>query len=328
MDVPARLRPMTTGDMFDAAFRLYREHFLTFIGIVALLEVPMAIVQFIVQLTIGNRALTEWMGFASRATIVRPGQNPLASFPFMDLLTLAAIGLVMGAVHYLLVRNLITGALANAIARSYMGQPVSILQAYGFGARRYVSLIAASLVTFVIAVGLSAVIFGCVLGGTAAVLAGANGRAGTLAAILAVVLLIGLLIAMGLLALFFYARLLVTTQAIVLEGQGALAGLGRSWRLVDGSFWRTLGITMLMGFLTYLIAALPATIVSFTLTFSSGGALGSLVRNQMITTLLSQIGQIVALPLQLAVYTLLYYDLRVRKEGYDIELMAQQVAPS
>jgi hypothetical protein len=31
----------------------------------------------------------------------------------------------------------------------------------------------------------------------------------------------------------------------------------------------------------------------------------------------------VVLPLQLAIYTLLYYDLRIRKEGYDLELMAQ-----
>jgi len=34
MDITARLRPMNIGDMFDAAFRLYRAHFLTFIGIV------------------------------------------------------------------------------------------------------------------------------------------------------------------------------------------------------------------------------------------------------------------------------------------------------
>jgi hypothetical protein len=118
----------------------------------------------------------------------------------------------------------------------------------------------------------------------------------------------------------------VTTQTIVLEGQGPLAGLGRSWRLVGGSFWRTLGIMLLMGVLTYMIAAFPATIVSFGLTLSSGGALDNLARNQMITTLLAQIGQIVALPLEFAVYTLLYYDLRVRKEGYDLELIAQQAA--
>ena len=45
-----QLRPMSLSDMLDAAFRLYRKHFLTFVGIVALLLVPMAILQFLVQL--------------------------------------------------------------------------------------------------------------------------------------------------------------------------------------------------------------------------------------------------------------------------------------
>ena len=45
-----RLRPMALADMLDTAFRLYRRHFLTFVGIVALLQVPMAIVQFLAQM--------------------------------------------------------------------------------------------------------------------------------------------------------------------------------------------------------------------------------------------------------------------------------------
>jgi len=55
-------------------------------------------------------------------------------------------------------------------------------------------------------------------------------------------------------------------------------------------------------------------------------ALDNLIVNQIITTLLVQIGEVVALPLQLAIYTLLYFDLRIRKEGYDLELIAQQAA--
>ncbi len=317
---------MSIGDMFDAAFRLYRQHFLTFIGIVALLQVPMAIVQLLIQLTIGNRALTSWLRFAQRAPLVRPGQNPLDLLPVGDILTLVAVGVGVGAIQFLLVRNLITGALATAIARSYTGQPISILDSYSFGLRRYLSLIGASLVTFAIGLALSAVIVGCAFGSMAALFAGASGSGrgtGVLAAVLALLLMIGLLTLLGLAAMYFYARLLVTTQAIVLEDRGPLEGIGRSWRLVGGSFWRTLGIMLLMGVLTYIIAAFPASIASFALTIASGNALDSLVRNQIITTLLSEVGQIVALPLQLAIFTLLYYDLRVRKEGYDIELMAQ-----
>jgi hypothetical protein len=323
MSAPPQLRPMSVGDMLDAAIRLYRQHFLTFVGIVALLQVPMAVLQFLVQYYFGNAALTNWLRITSRPPIPGPGQSPLDIFPFGDLLMVAAISLVIGAVQFLIVRNLIAGALANAISRSYTGQPISILSAYSFGLRRFLSLIGASLVTFLIAVALSAVIVGCSVGSMAALFASSNRSAGAIAAVLVVLIMFGLFVLFSLAALFFYTRLLVTTQAVVLEGHGPLAGLARSWRLVAGSFWRTLGILVLVGLLAYMIAAVPATVVSFALTIASGNALANLVRNQIITTLLAQLGQIVVLPLQLAIYTLLYYDLRIRKEGYDIELMAQ-----
>ncbi len=38
------------------------------------------------------------------------------------------------------------------------------------------------------------------------------------------------------------------------------------------------------------------------------------------------IGLIISYPLLFSVYTLLYYDLRIRKEGYDLEVLAQQAA--
>lgn len=327
MTTTPQLRPMSLGDMFDAAFKLYRQNFLTFVGIVALLQVPMAIVQFLVQYTLGNRALQNWMRFATRAGAIRPGENPFAAFPFGDLVTVFAISLVLAVVQYLIVRNLVTGALANAIGRLYNGQPVSILESYSFGARRFLALIGASLATFFIGALVTGLIFGCMFGSMFALVGGSGNRGGgVVAAILIVLVMIGLFVLLGLAAMYVYTRLMVTTQAIVLEDQGPLAGLGRSWRLIGGSFWRSLGVLVLMGILTYMIAQFPGTIVSFALTLASRNALDNLIVNQIITTLLVQIGEVVALPLQLAIYTLLYFDLRIRKEGYDLELIAQQAA--
>jgi hypothetical protein len=54
----------------------------------------------------------------------------------------------------------------------------------------------------------------------------------------------------------------------------------------------------------------------------------SLLPNFVVATVLNQV--IVAVitllvqPLQFAILTLLYFDLRIRKEGYDLELRAQQ----
>lgn len=327
MNPTAQLRPMTIGDMFDAAFRLYRAHFVTFIGIVALLQIPMAIFQFLVQVTFGNQALRDILRFSSRPPVLLPGQSIADALPIGRLLTFYGITLALSAIQYLVIQNLITGALANAIGKSYLGRLVTITSAYGFGARRYGALILASLLPFLAGVLLAALILGCSFGAAGALSAGgARGRNAVGVVLLAALLVFGLILVLGLALLFFVIRFLLTTQAIVLEGQGPIDGLRRSWRLVGGSFWRTLGVVLLMGVLTYLVSAMPASIASFALTLSGGSPLDNLVRNQAITALLAQIGLIIALPLQLSVYTLLYYDLRVRKEGYDLELMAQQAA--
>jgi hypothetical protein len=322
-----RLRPMSIGDMFDAAFRLYRKHFVTFIGIAALLQVPMTILQLLLQFQFGSQALQNWMRFATRPPRVLPGQNIFDIFPLGDMATFIGISLALGAVQFLLVRNLITGALANAVARSYRGEPVSILGAYNLGLRRFLALVGASLATFVIGMLFVALIFGCTFGSTFALLSNLGTRSaasGLLTGLLVVVLILGVFALLLVAILYLYARLLLTTQAIVLEDQGPLGGIGRSWQLVGGAFWRTLAIAVLMYILAYLIAGIPSTITSLALTFLSGNALDSLMRNQVIVAVVAQIGQILVLPLELVIFTLLYYDLRIRKEGYDLELMAQQ----
>ena len=132
MNSMPQLRPMSIGDMLDAAFRLYRQHFLTFIGIVALLQVPMAMLQFAAQLPY-MQALQR---FTARPPVLAPGANPLDIFPFAQLLPYYALIFGLSIFQYLLVYNLMTGALANAISRSYLGQPISILSAYNIGLKR------------------------------------------------------------------------------------------------------------------------------------------------------------------------------------------------
>lgn len=326
MNATPPMRPMTIGDMFDAAFRLYRAHFLTFIGIGALLQIPMAIIQFTVQFLIGGAAMSDVLRFSARPPA--PGQNPLATFPFASFIAFFLISLGLGAFQYLIIRNLVTGALANAISRSYHGEPTSIIGAYSFGVRRYVAMILASLVPLAASMLLFGLIAACSIGliTMLGVQSGQRPNVGLL--IVAVLGLLFLVLVVVVASIFVYTRLLLTPQAIVLEEHGALDGIRRSWRLISGSFWRTLAIMLLMGILIYFISALPAGIISFSLTLANRGSVSGMMLNQAITTLVAQVGVIIALPLQLAVYTLLYYDLRVRREGYDIEMMAQQTAQS
>src|SRR5690242_26113 len=99
MNATPQLRPMTIGDLLDAAFRLYREHFLTFVGTVALLQVPMAMLQLLVQVPY-TQALQR---FTTRPPLVRPGQGFLDIFPLRELLPYYALLGILGVVQYLVV---------------------------------------------------------------------------------------------------------------------------------------------------------------------------------------------------------------------------------
>jgi hypothetical protein len=323
MNATPQLRPMTFSDLLDAAFRLYRSHFLTFVGITAILQVPFAIAQFLAQVLIGNRALANWLRLSSEPPRLRQGQSIFDILPIADFATSVLTVAVINIVLSLFIQSLLTGALAQAVARVYMGEPITIGSAYRLGVRRYASLILATLIL----TGVPVLLFALIGGGMTGAALALAGRTSTRMIIgIAVLLVFGLIVVLLPLMIFFWVRLLLTTQAVVLEERGALAGLRRSWQLVGGSFWRVLGILGAMTVLIYILAGIPTTIVNFALTAVGGDPLDNLARNQAITTLVSQIGIILTQPIALTVYTLLYYDLRVRKEGYDIELLAQQAA--
>ena len=44
-DLPTTLRPLRLGELLDRAIRLYRANFLTFIGIIAVVYVPLMVLQ-------------------------------------------------------------------------------------------------------------------------------------------------------------------------------------------------------------------------------------------------------------------------------------------
>jgi hypothetical protein len=116
-------------------------------------------------------------------------------------------------------------------------------------------------------------------------------------------------------------RLTLAPAVVVVEDVRGTKAIGRSWNLTAGHFWRVLGTLILSGIITAVGAAIiqiPAELIT-TMIGPDGwpvSALGSAVASALIT------------PFSLLIVVLLYFDLRVRKEGYDIEVMAQELAPA
>lgn len=112
--------------------------------------------------------------------------------------------------------------------------------------------------------------------------------------------------------LYVMARYFAVTAGIVIEGRGVFGTFSRSATLSKGHKLHILG-TSLLAFIIFFVVYMAIAI---------GAAMtGSIV----ITTILSMVASILAYPMFAMVEMLLYYDARVRNEGYDIELMAEAI---
>jgi hypothetical protein len=115
---------------------------------------------------------------------------------------------------------------------------------------------------------------------------------------------------------YFYARYVAAPAALIVERRGALSAMGRSSDLTRDEKWRifkTLVLAWIIFFLLYMLFAV------------AGQMAAEAVGVPMLTDLAIAVATILIYPLTSIVETLIYYDLRIRKEGYDIELMAREI---
>ncbi len=124
--------------------------------------------------------------------------------------------------------------------------------------------------------------------------------------------------------IIFAVRYAFVSQVFVIEGKAWGDARARSKDLGDGHFWRIFLIQLLSQIIIVLITylfVLPASadLVTKSLSFMPmlPGALMGLA-NGLAGSL--------TIPIQVIAFVLLYYDLRVRKEGFDIEMLAAGIA--
>jgi hypothetical protein len=123
-----------------------------------------------------------------------------------------------------------------------------------------------------------------------------------------------LLIIPGLICLaWFFAG----TVVVVVEGTPAAASLRRSRQLVTGSVGRVLGVLCLTALLLVVIEMIVVLAISVLSIFVHA--------SPALTTLGASLANLVAYPFFTVVITLLYYDLRIRKEGFDLTVMTAEL---
>jgi len=322
----AATRPLNLGEILDRTVQLLRGNFLLFAGIAFL---PSAI-----EVLISGGAS---LFFSSQLPILpAAGQTPNVQFLLSFFLFLALFFLV-GLPLLLAVFALAFGALNYAAVQRTRGETVTIRAAYAYGFRHFWRCLGILFLQILFAgilpsIAASIVIFsGAMVVGMLA-LAGAGAGAGGKAASILVGLLIFLfMIAIAVVCVWLWLYFCLAFPASVSEETKVWPSIQRSTRLGKGTRGRIFVMYLLVVVMTvivYYTLTLPVDLVlKFTLYKSTAGIafltrppLGLVIFNLFVNCL----ERTVAMPIYAIALLLFYNDQRVRKEGYDIQLLMEQ----
>jgi hypothetical protein len=137
----------------------------------------------------------------------------------------------------------------------------------------------------------------------------------------------GLFMFLGLIALvvpgiWLYGSYAVALPALLTEDTRGTQALRRSFRLVRHRWWPTFGLLIL----TAILAAIVGQAIGFVFTSLIFTPLGdSVFASVVLSALSSTIASVLTTPAVAAITSVLYFDLRVRKEGFDLQLLAQRI---
>jgi hypothetical protein len=291
-----QFEPMSVGRIFDRAFVIYRNNFLRFIAIVAVIQVPVALLSalWISSMYAGFPAPSSRpaaaAGFERGYQTEPAAAAPEAEIPpdrtYSDSMAPVVMGFATLGVSLLaFIGNLLSqAALTKSVSETYLGHELTVGQAYRSVLPKLLTLVGASL-------------------------------------------LVGLIFGVGLImcvvpGIIFGLWLALTTPAIVVENKRAIAGMSRSKALASGNLGKVFAVGLLAALITYIVMLPLGWLGSLlAMTLLSGNAMLAVFVRQFLTVA----GQVLAIPIGASASILLYYDLRIRKEGFDLQMLAQSM---
>ncbi len=312
------LTPLGAGDLIDRAVRLYRRYLSTFVMIAA----PPVLAA--TALSVGWTLLGRYLYSATVASDADTATSYVLFVWFGALLIMAtqsvAVLTVMG------------GASRNFVRFLLFGDPISFAATYRAVWSRFASLVLAALAITVL-VGMaflgSVYIGGMVLTLLIVIIALVLASVPALAVIISVVVGIAGVALIGWIFFLIVGRFVYIPQAMLVEDKGLFAAMGRSIALASGNVKRIAAL-----FIFSMLAAYSALAIFYVplmwYGWSQGIDLFSFEAGlapawfEIASQLIWQVSVILLSPVWMIGLCLLYVDERVRREGYDIELMAQR----
>jgi len=221
---------------------------------------------------------------------------------------------LLGALVGFVLSALASAATAVAISGSYLDRPVNASEALRRAVPRLGPLLIVSLLVGLLVV-LSSIPFFVLFAGAGFTLA-RNGAA--VSGLVIFSMLVGLVSLV--LPLMVAAGVAVSTPVVVLEEQvGAVEALSRAWFLTRGYRLRIAGL---------LFVCLILIMIPYLALLAVGSALAGGAAQPVWIAVVALLGRLLLTPILYCLLTLLYYDLRVRKEGFDLEMLAASLQPA
>ena len=309
------LRPMSTSQVLDRTFHIYRNHFVLLAGIGALLPAMLLVMQL---------AFIP-LGFPPRPT----AKTAPESLAILLLGYFCCYGVI-----YLVGTALAGGATMVGVSKLHLGQGVTIGEAYKQVFSRFWRIVGVITLIGLIVFGalfvgeMIAIIVIAFSAGSASIFARGSTGIASIGIVFAVIWALAVFLAAIAAALFFYSKLALAIPACILEQLPVGVALRRSWYLTKGSVLRIMLVNLLTWILSFVLAlalTVPGQILTATLP-SKAQLLGLVVQH-----IGGFIAGVVAGPIATTAIALIYYDQRVRKEAFDLqhmmEAMGQQAQP-
>lgn len=144
--------------------------------------------------------------------------------------------------------------------------------------------------------------------------------------ILWVTFLGGLLTALGTIAciapgVYLWIAFAVAVPVLLTEGVKGSKALGRSRTLVTDRWWGTFGVVVLGSILAGIVSAAIGAVARV----AGGTTDANTVAGFLVNTVSGTLGSMIGTPFTAAFVTVLYFDLRVRKEAFDLQLLAERI---
>jgi len=121
---------------------------------------------------------------------------------------------------------------------------------------------------------------------------------------------------------YLWGSWLVASPVLLFEGVRGRRALGRSRMLVRGRWWPTVAATLVGLILASVVTGVVTALVAG-ISLSGGGS--DTVAKDALRVVAGSIGSAVTTPFTAAVVAVIYFDLRVRKEGFDLQLLADRI---